>query len=293
MSRSLFLGAPSWAGTWHRFRALNHALPFARDRKYQLNFLWSLSGGVSYCRFEDLFSQIPGVNVHNVAEHEVDRLEAAFKRADKLAVRDQLLSVFRRGRAAADKMLVFDLAAAEALEENVLPEKRPAAKTLAIPSPEIRQRAGAFIRKHDLPRRLGIRVRVTECPADGRKPRRLQSDLDQTVKSLIRLPWYLRVFVVTDSEYVQQMLASHFPDSRFLPKRFSDEGPAGRFVHRHDPLDMRNFVTEVTCLAACWKIINIGGVINQDALHQRTVGLPYDRSLGKLQNLIAAGIVRR
>jgi hypothetical protein len=231
--------------------------------------------------------------VINVEEREVNELERASKLSSHIRIQGERVAVYRRGGPISHKMLAFDLAASEALEDIVPVEKRPAAKVAAEPSVAIGRSASVFTRKHDLSRRVGIRVRVTECPADGRKPRRLKADLDQTVKSIIRLPWYTRVFVVTDSEYVQQMLASHFLDTTFLPKRFGDRGACGRYVHRHDPLDMRSFVTEIACLAGCWKIVNIGGVINQDTLCKKMIAPPFERWLGDHRQLMDAGVVTR
>jgi hypothetical protein len=119
--------------------------------------------------------------------------------------------------------------------------------------------------------RLGIRVRVTDSPIDGRKPRRIQRELDEALKSIIRLPWHIPVFLVTDSEYIQQMLASHFHDSKFLPKIFTEKQDTGRYVSRLDRDDMRMFMTEVMCLTACRKIVNLGGFLNQDSVADKIV----------------------
>jgi hypothetical protein len=131
-------------------------------------------------------------------------------------------------------------------------------------------------------------VRVTECPCDGRKPRRIQKELDETVISIIRLPWHTRVFLVTDSEYIQQMLASHFRDVRYLPKRFSEPGVGGGYVDRNDRAAMQTYMMEVPCLMSCWRIVNVGGFINQDLVWSKTLQPPYDRALYGTRPLLSS-----
>ncbi len=124
--------------------------------------------------------------------------------------------------------------------------------------------------------RLGIRVRVTESMVDGRKPRRIQRELNDTVKGIIRMPWHVPVFVVTDSEYIQQMLASHFHDARFLPKRFASKEVGGGYIDRHGAAAMRTFLTELICLSACRKILNVGGFVNDESIWEKMIWPPYD-----------------
>ncbi len=179
-------------------------------------------------------------------------------------------------------MFAFDLwgdfAETSALKRRAPVSRHPAVPATAAPSAELRRKADDFIRRHELRRRVGIRVRVTENPTDGRKPRRIQGDLDNTIRSIIRMPWHTRVFLATDSEYVQQMLASHFPDARFWPKKFQDTSAGGRYVHRRDPEDMRTFMTEIQCLASCGKIVNVGGFMNEESLYLKVIEPPYDRA---------------
>jgi hypothetical protein len=93
------------------------------------------------------------------------------------------------------------------------------------------------------------------------------------------MPWYVPVFVVTDSEYIQQMLASHFHDARFLPKNFNQKEVSGGYIDRDDRAAVKTFVTEVACLMACRKIVNIGGFINEESVWEKMVQPPYDAAV--------------
>jgi hypothetical protein len=258
---------------------VNHVKAFSNYAGCRVHFLWGISSGVAYCRFEELLSPVPGILVVNISESELNDVERLSTKAKTVRFRDQTLVVYRAGGVLADRMLAFDIAAAEALENVARSRARLAGPLRAIPAPEIRKRADAYIRDLDISSRIGIRVRVTECPVDGRKPRRLQRELDDTVKSIIRLPWHVPTFVVTDSQYIQQMLASHFHDARFLSKRFAEEDIGGRYVSRHDRSSMLTFLTEVICLTACRKIVNVGGFLNQESVLAKIIQPPYKQAV--------------
>jgi hypothetical protein len=275
MIRVLFAAAPAGAGIWHRFRVVNHVRTFANYAGCRVCFLWGVSSGVSFCRFEELLSPVKRVEFINVSEPELNEVERLSKKSENVRFRGQNLAVYRAGGSVADRMLAFDIAAAEALERLARSRAPLAGPLAAIPAPVLRKRASACIRDLGLSARIGVRVRVTECAEDGRRPRRLQGDLDDTVKSIIRVPWHVRVFVVTDSEYIQQMLASHFHDTKFLPKRFGEKDNGGRYVYRHDRDSMLTFLTEVMCLTACSKIINVGGFLNQESVQAKIIRPPW------------------
>jgi hypothetical protein len=279
MPRVLYAAAPWWSGTWHRFRVINHIAAFAKSAGYRAHFLWCPSQGVSHCRFEELLSPVADIQVVNVSEREVNDLERLAAKSKTVRIKGLDLAVYRKGGTPADKMFAFDLGAAEPLENLARSRAFVTSPLRATPSPQILKHAAAYVRDQNLPRRVGIRVRVTECPIDGRKPRRIQKELDETVKSIIRIPWHFRVFVVTDSEYMQQMLASHFRDVRYLPKRFSERGEGGGYVDRNDQADMQTYMMEVECLMSCWRIVNVGGFINQDLMWSKILKPPYDRAL--------------
>jgi hypothetical protein len=289
MARILYAAAPWWSGVKHRFVTLNHICSFTRYSGHRAHFVWGVSEGVGYCRFEELFAPVPGIRIINVSEAELKEIERLYRCSNSLRFRGHTLAVYRPGRALQDRIFAFDLwgdfAETTALHARVPPSFQPNEALRATPSREIQRKAATYIRQHELPKRVGIRIRVTENPNDGRKPRRIQHELDQTLRSVIRIPWYVRVFVVTDSEYVQLMLLSHFCDARVLPKRFANRETGGGYVNRRDPAAMRGFVMEVACLAACRLIVNIGGFINEEFLGAKIIQPPWQRGVFGLERI--------
>ena len=279
MGSVLYCAAPGWAGVWHRFRTLNNIHAFAKRSGFRPCYLWGVSEGVSHCTFEELLSPIPGFNVINVPEAELAQLEREYRQADNVTFRGEKFSVYRRG-VPKPKTLVFDLwgdfAESTALTREVPSPSRSMAPVRATPADKLKREAESRIREWDIGRRIGIRVRVTENPTDGRSLCRRQRELDNAIKAIVRMPWCVRVFVVTDSGYVQQMLASHFRDIRFIPKKFVLSEPGGKYVHRNDPASMRTFMIEVTCLLACWRIINFGGFLNQELVQSKMIEPHHD-----------------
>lgn len=273
--RTLFAAAPWWSGIKHRFKTLNQALAFARHMGYELTFVWGISEGVGYCRYADLLAPIPGVRVINVSESELKEIEAVYRRSKSLSIRDQRLVVHSPGSKVGDRTFAFDLWGDFAETTSLfrqLPLSLQATEPIkASPCSELQKRADAFVKDHNVASRIGIRVRVTENPTDGRSLCRVQAKLDGAIKSIIRLPWHIRAFIVTDSQYVQQMLASHFIDSRFLPKRFSEIDKGQRYIDRKDPAAMRTYMMEIACLTACRNILNYGGFINQESVADRII----------------------
>jgi hypothetical protein len=276
MTKDLYLAAPSWTGIWHRFRVIDHARVFAKHAGCKLHFLWAASHGVSNCRFEELLSPIPAVQIFNLSEAEMDGLEQQALNSKSLDFRDRKLEIYRVGGKIAKQMFAFDFDGARALEATTASSTVTTVWPLqVIPAAGLCAKAGLYIRKLQIPQRVGIRVRVTECDIDGRKPRRVQAELDDAIRSIVRIPWYVPVFLVTDSEYIQQMLASHFHDSRYLPKRFTERGKVGHYVSRLDKDGMQSFLIEVSCLLKCRKIINIGGFLNQDSVAGKIIPPPW------------------
>ncbi len=288
MARLLCGAAPWWSGLRHRFRSISQAKTFADYAGYRLQYLWGVSEGVAYCRYEDILAPIPGIRMINVSEAQLKEIEASYRQSKALRLAGGHFAVYRPGGPLADQLFAFDLwgdfAETGGLLGRTPPSRRPAVPTTATPAAELHRKAADFIRRHDMKRRVGIRVRVTENPVDGRKPRRIQRELDNTIRSIIRLPWYTRVFLATDSQYIQQMLASHFPDARFWPKKFRDQAEGGRYVHRKDPEDMRAFMTEIACLTSCARIINVGGFMNEESVYPKVIEPPYDRAILRSAN---------
>jgi hypothetical protein len=253
---------------------LNHAVAFARWKNYQLTFVWGVSEAVAYCRYEDLLARLPEVRIINVPEGELKEIEAAYRVSKTINFRNNRLSTHSPGDPFSDRMFVFDLwgdfAETKSLYQQV-PVSFKVETLQARAAAELELQAGIFARKHELANRVGIRVRVTENPADGRILCRAQRELDKAIKSIIHLPWYVPVFIVTDSEYVQQMLSSHFNDSKYFPKKFADMEKGTTYVNRKDSSAMRTYMMEIACLISCRNILNYGGFINEESVADKII----------------------
>ena len=62
------------SGVKHRFALLNQVKNFGSLHGYDVHFLWGVSRGVAYCRWEEFFGPLDGIRVTNVSEAEVARL---------------------------------------------------------------------------------------------------------------------------------------------------------------------------------------------------------------------------
>jgi hypothetical protein len=260
------------SGVRDRFLMLSDLKGFADVRGYSVSILWGLTSSVAFCRFEELFAPIQGVTVINISPLELAKVAESGRSEKNIRVANRLLQVFRPGEVPKGDFFSSDLKSAGTLARMI--SRRPP-RIVAKPSAMIRAQADAYARTHHMAGRLGIRVRVEENLRQKRKPHRVRKELDEVVQSIIRIPWYTRVFVATDSEYVQQMLSSHFTDSRFLPKNFANQEATGRYVHREDKNDMFTFVKEVDCLCRCERVINIGGFLNDHSVRQKWISEPY------------------
>jgi hypothetical protein len=290
MSHVVYGAAPWWSGIRHRFVTLNQLTNFARHRGYTLHFLWGVSEAVGYCRFEELFSPLPGIGIINLSEFEIKELERIYRRSRTIPLGNQTFAVYRPGDLPEERMFVFDLwgdfEETTALLQLVPADLRLPEHLRAHPSSALKKEADGFIHLNNLSTRVGIRIRVTENPNDGRSLCRRQQELDRTIKSIIGMPWYVPVFVVTDSEYVLQMLTSHFHNIRFLAKKYTERDIGGNYVDRRDRAAMRTYVVEVACLTACRKIVNFGGFINEESVYAKIVEPPWEPSLFGLRSAI-------
>ena len=253
------------SGVKHRFALLHQVKNFGRLHGYDVHFLWGVSQGVAYCRWEELFGPLDGIHVSNISEAEVGRLDRTQRSHDSIDHDGERLDVVREGRTLTDRMFAFNLPASSYLERLVPNSARPKMRLLATPSDAIRRAVDDLVWKHRMPERTGIRVRVTEEPRDKRRPHRIPAELDECLAPLLRLPAALPVFIVTDSEYIQQALTNHFPDAACLPKEFDLTENGSRYVHRADKPAMFTFLEEAFCLCECRRVINIGGFLNDQA----------------------------
>jgi len=203
------------SGVRHRVAMLSAIKCFADCYGYSVWMLWGVTKGVAFCRFEDLFAPIPRVRVTNISPDQLSEAEHCARRGQDVRVGERSFSCFRPGDTPKGSLFSWDLIASGALARLASPSWR---QVVVQPAATIRAHTRAYARAHQIDRRLGIRVRVEEGTSAKRKPRRIIQDLNETVKSIITIPWYAKVFLATDSEYIQQMLALHFHDARFLPR---------------------------------------------------------------------------
>jgi hypothetical protein len=251
---------------------LSNVKHFADLNGYDTKLLWGMTSGVSFCRFEELFAPIPGISVTNLLPHQLWELVQSTRSNSRLKLGKKHYEIFRPGLKPKTDFFCWDIRDSIALK---LLSPPPALLITVKPSPPLRREVAGFVYKNRLTERLGIRIRVEENTARSRKPRRIARELDAVVKSIARVPWYVRVFVASDSEYMQQMVASHFPDTVYWPKEFDLQEKTGRYVHRQDKNAMRTFVKEVECLCHCRRIINVAGFLNDHAVRNKTISEPY------------------
>ena len=253
------------SGVKHRFALLHQVKNFGRLHGYDVHFLWGVSKGVAYCRWEELFGPLDGIRVSNISEAEVARLDRDQHSHDTVAYDGERLDVVKDGRQLTDRLFAFNLPASGYLERLVPNSARPKMRLLATPSDAIRADVEALVLEHQLTARTGIRVRVTEAPRDRRKPHRNQAELDDCLTPLLRLAPSVPVFIVTDSEYIQQSLAAHFRSAFLLQKEFDLTENGSRYVHRSDKPAMITFLKEAFLLCQCRRVINIGGFLNDQS----------------------------
>lgn len=263
------------SGVRHRFMALSALKHFADRFGYSVCMLWGVTRGVAFCQFEELFAPLPGVRIVNISDAALAGVaECAYKK-QTITFGSQPLPLFRpdqSGWKRPDRFFSWDLPGAFALAREV---GSPSKHLVAPVSPPIQERVAKYVRRHGLESRLGIRVRVEEYSERNRKPHRIQRELDEVLTSIIRLPWHSRVFIATDSQYIQTMLASHFNDARYIEKQFDLRQKTGNYVHRQDKRAMFTFLEEVDCLCRCRKIINIGGFLNERSVQTKIISEPY------------------
>lgn len=272
MPNTLMCAARPESGINHRFLMLTWITHFARWYGYSVYMLWGVTIGVAHCKFAELLAPIPGVGVINAPTQYLRDLEHCVCAGKNMTIGQHLFSLFRPRQELKENLFSWDLSNAEALKKLAPGWPSPLVAKL---SPGLRAETDAFIHQNGVANRLGIRVRVEEAPRRNRKPHRIKKELDEVVSSITKIPWYTKVFIATDSEYVQQMLVSHFRDARFLPKQFASHEATGRYVHREDKQAMFTFLKEIDCLCRCRRIINIGGFLNDRSVEQKFIREPY------------------
>jgi len=275
MARLVVCAAKAYAGVKHRYVMLRQVRSFAQHYGYGVRFLWGMTRGVSDCRHEELFAPIPGVEIRNISAGELAALSYFCQRDGGFTYKGEPFMMLRDGERPAERFFSWDLAGSEGLARRVR-GSHPALHARA--SASLQNEIDAYVRANGIRERLGIRVRVTESLTQRGKLHRVKAELDAVLYSLYRIPWYVKVFIATDSEYVQKTLVAHFADVRLIPKEFDHVEATGRYVHRADKVAMRTFLEEVGCLCACQKVINIGGFLNEGLVQSKLLREPYDEA---------------
>jgi len=273
MAKLVVCAAKAYAGVKHRYVMLRQVRSFAQAYGYGVRLLWGVTRGVSDCRHEELFAPIPGVEIHNISAGELAALQHFCQKDGGFTYKREPLLMLRDGEWPGERFFSWDLVGSETLARKV---KGPHPALHARPCHSLQTEIDAYIRANGIRDRLGIRVRVTESFTQRGKLHRTQSEIDRVLYGLYRIPWYVKVFVATDSEYVQNTLLAHFRDVKILPKHFDHAEATGRYVDRADKAAMRTFLKEVGCLCACRRVINIGGFLNEGLVQSRLLKEPYD-----------------
>lgn len=275
MARLVVCAAKAYAGVKHRYVMLRQVRAFAQHYGYGVRFLWGVTRGVSDCRHEELFAPIPGVEVRNISAGELAALSYFCQRDGGFTYHGEPFMMLRDGRIPGERFFSWDLVGSETLARKVRGSHPP---LHAKPCHQLQTQIDAYVRANGIHERLGIRVRVTEALNQKGKLHRVKAELDEVLYSLYRIPWYVKVFIATDSEYVQKTLLAHFSDAKVLPKVFDHVEATGRYVHRADKAAMRTFLKEVGCLCACRRVINIGGFLNEGLVMPRLLREPYEEA---------------
>ena len=275
MATLVLCAAKVHAGVRHRYVLLRQVKAFADRYGYAVRMLWGVTYAVSDYRHEDLFAPVPGVEIRNISKEELKAVAYFCEKQGGFTYGGEPFRMLRSGETPGERFFSWDLAGSGTLAQMV---PRPFPQLLAKPARAIQTQLESYIEANSIRDRLGIRVRAMELPNQKNRIHRLRSDLDAVLQSLYRIPWYVPVFIATDSEYVQKTLVAHFADARFLPKRFEQVEPTGRYVDRNDQNAMKTFVKEVGCLCACKKIISFGGFLNDSSVQTKIIQEPYSEA---------------
>lgn len=267
--RTLYCISHASGGLKHRMIMLSRVMHYAAHAGRDVCLLWGCTEAVAKCRFDELLARIRGVRVINLSAAENRALVSCAGHEQGVAIEERVVAVFDPARELpVGPVLCVDLKQAGALASRITATPEALASEIA---PVLLGQAMDFCARHVMGERVGIRVRVLESPIPGRKPWRVQAELDDVLAWLIRLPWQTPVFVATDSEYVQQVLACHFASICWLPKCFRETTRTGNYVSRTDADAMKTFMMEVHCLQQVRQVVNVNGFLNDHLVRERTL----------------------
>ncbi|HTD56203.1 MAG TPA: hypothetical protein VK670_12525 [Silvibacterium sp.] len=275
MGRLVLCAATIHSGVRHRYVMLRQVKAYADRYGYSVRMLWGITGAVANHRHEELFAPVPGVEICNISREQLKAIRDFCQRDGGFRYDGEPFPMLRAGQGQGERFFSWDLAGSGNLALLV---PRPFPQLVARPNARLEAEIDAYIQANRVKERLGIRIRAMELPNQKNRVHRNKAELDGVLHVLYRIPWYVPVFIVTDSEYVQQTLASHFVDSVFFPKKFEDVESSGRYVHRDDKDAMKTFVKEIGVLCACKKIISYGGFLNDASVEAKIIKEPYSEA---------------
>src|SRR5664279_4077801 len=175
MQKTVICAAVQSSGVRHRVGMLSYAKHFADARQYKVWMLWGVTSGVSYCRFDELFSPIPGVTVSNISPYQLEELRDNTLLNKPVKVGTNRYELFHPGQPPTGSVFCWDLFHSCGLARCVAGGR----KLLAVsPSQDLCNQTAEFVRRNQIVRRLGIRVRVEENIHRDRKPHRIASELN-------------------------------------------------------------------------------------------------------------------
>ncbi|MBV8631482.1 MAG: hypothetical protein JOZ83_11190 [Silvibacterium sp.] len=273
--RLILCAATINSGVRHRYLMLRRVRAYADRYGYNVRMLWGLTEAVANHCHDELFSSVAGVDIRNISRADLKEIKDLCERDGGFTYEGEPFHMIRAYQGQGDRFFCWDL---EGSNHLALLVPQPFPQLLAAPNPTLQAEIDAYIKVNRVHQRLGIRVRAMELPHQKDGIHRLKSELDAVLHSLYRIPWYVPVFIVTDSEYVQQTLVSHFVDSACFAKEFEAIEPSGRYVNRDDRHAMKTFVKEIGVLCACKKIISYGGFLNDCSVQSKLLKEPYDEA---------------
>jgi len=147
MTREVYFLPSEGSGVRHRFETLSNVKAFADHFAYRVYFLWGVSNGVAFCRFEELFLPIPGVTVINVFCEQARKFQYAIKHNLVIRYNGRILRIFNLGAKPTNMMFVFNLDAS-ALNRLVPSFARPRTPVRAVPVVDVQTEAKKIIAEH-------------------------------------------------------------------------------------------------------------------------------------------------
>lgn len=225
----------------------------------QYTFIWPVSTAVCNVQYWELLGGIDGIISDFTCTNAFDLLAQA-ENNETVKYGGEEYYVYRGHPELLD----------ECEHDNILMYLPDTLPCNAYPRPctRIVEQFHSLNRWHELGKRLGIRFRAYEFGYE------LDDELNRFFS--FHSPT-TPVFVVADCEYVQTRLCDYFRKADMKPmvivKPFEYDVINGRkYIDRSDPTNLRLFMLESACLAACDRVVNYGGFIGDYACKNIVTG---------------------